>query len=41
MLKVRCNAVDMYFIRFSKAVKTLVCLAMDIVLLLLCPFAYN
>lgn len=59
-LKIKCNAVGMHFMRFSKAkeivgwvflrwmvfcgklmLKTLVCLAMDIVLLLLCPSAYN
>lgn len=59
-LKMKCNAVDMHFMRFSKAeeilcevflrwmgfcgklmLKTLVCLVMDIVFLLLCPSAYN
>lgn len=59
-LKMKCNAVNMHLMRFSKAeemqlwgffevdifcgklmLKTLVCLAMDIVLLLLCPSAYS
>lgn len=59
-LKMQYNAVDVHFMRFSKAEemlvgcsfeadggfgmlmsKTPVCLAMDIVLLLLCPSAYS